>query len=127
MNRHMRIINILTFLALALIAQVSLTSCGGGGAKAVKSLQKVISKSGKAANKGSKGIGNAAKYSDDVVRAVDKYKESSPTTTTLKTVTVTCSSCAGYGQVNFVDEYGNYAYTGTCPYCDGEGKITTYE
>lgn len=128
MNRHRRFVNLLSIPVLVLVAQVPLTSCGGGGAKAVKSLQKVVSKSGKAANKGAKGIGKAAKYSDDVVRAVGKHNESSSSTTaTLKTVTITCSSCAGYGQVNFVDEYGNYAYTGTCPDCEGEGTITKYE
>lgn len=121
---------ILSLLLLVLATQATLTSCRGKAAsKTIEVIEKAASKSGKAASMGAKKGGNALKYGDDVYRAVDKYNESSSSTTssTLKAVTTTCSSCAGYGQVNFVDEYGNYAYTGTCPDCDGEGTITKYE
>lgn len=121
---------ILAMVGLALVTQVWLTSCRGKAAsKTIEVIEKAASKSGKVATKGGKKAGNALKYGDDVYRAVDKYNESSTSTTssTLKAVTTTCSSCSGYGQVNFVDEYGNYAYTGTCPDCSGEGIITHYE
>lgn len=102
----LRNIKILSMLFALLIV---LTSCGGGGAKVAKSLQKVVSS--KAASKTVKGIGRNA---DDVLRHVS-------------TKTVTCSTCAGLKQVDFVDEYGNYQYTGDCPDCDGEGTVTKYE
>ncbi len=114
---------ILSLLLLAFATQATLTSCRGKAAtKTIEVIEKAASKGGKAASK-------VGKYGDDVYRAVEKYNESSSSTTssTLKAVTTTCSSCAGYGQVNFVDEYGNYAYTGTCPDCSGEGTITHYE
>lgn len=114
---------ILALLLLAFATQATLTSCRGKAAtKTIEVIEKTASKSGKAASK-------VGKYGDDVYRAVEKYNESSSsaTSSTLKAVTTTCSSCAGYGQVNFVDEYGNYAYTGTCPDCSGEGTITHYE
>lgn len=89
------------------------TSCGGSGAKVAKSLQKVVSSKavGKVAGKAAKGVG---RYGDDVARHI-------------KTTKVTCSTCAGLKQVDFVDEYGNYQYTGECPDCNGEGTVTKYE
>lgn len=114
---------ILALLLLAFATQATLTSCRGKAAtKTIEVIEKAASKSGKTVQK-------VGKYGDDVYRAVEKYNESSSSTasSTLKAVTTTCSSCAGYGQVNFVDEYGNYTYTGTCPDCDGEGTITHYE
>lgn len=113
---------ILSLLLLVLATQATLTSCRGKAAsKTIEVIEKAASKSGKAAQK-------VGKYGDDVYRAVEKYNESSSSTTssTLKAVTTTCSSCAGYGQVNFVDEYGNYAYTGTCPDCNGTGSQSHY-
>lgn len=93
---------ILALLLLAFATQVTLTSCRGKAAtKTIEVIEKAASKSGKAASK-------VGKYGDDVYLAVEKYNESSSsaTSSTLKAVTTTCSSCAGYGQVNFVDEYG---------------------
>lgn len=117
-----RFLYIFAVAGLALLSQVSLTSCRGKAAsKTIEVIEKAASKSGKAAKK-------VGKYGDDVYRAVDEYNSSSSSTTsTLKAVTYQCAFCAGHGQVNFVDEYGNYAYTGTCPDCDGEGTITKYE
>lgn len=116
-----RFLYIFLVTGLVLLSQVSLTSCRGKAAsKTLEVIEKAASKSGKAAK-------NVGKYGDDVYRAVDKYNSSSSTTSTLKAVTYQCASCAGNGQVNFVDEYGNYVYTGTCPDCDGEGTITKYE
>lgn len=88
---------------------IALTSCGGSGAKVAKSLQKVVS---------SKSVGNAAKgigrNADDVARHI-------------KTTKVTCSTCAGLKQVDFIDDDGNYLYTDECPECDGEGTVTKYK
>lgn len=103
MKRNIKILSMLFALLIAL------TSCGGGGAKVAKSLQKVVSS--KAAGKAVKGVG---RYGDDVARHI-------------KTTEVTCSTCAGLKQVDLVDEYGNYQYTGDCPDCDGEGTVTKYE
>lgn len=112
----------ITYMVLLLAVPVALTSCRGKAAtKTIEVIEKAASKSGKAAK-------NVGKYGDDVYRAVDKYNNSNSTTTsTLKAVTYQCSSCAGYGQVNFVDEYGNYSHTGTCPDCNGTGTVTRYE
>lgn len=117
-----RFLYIFAVAGLVLLSQASLTSCRGKAAsKTIEVIEKAASKSGKAAKK-------VGKYGDDVYRAVDEYNSSSSSTTsTLKAVTYQCSSCAGHGQVNFFDEYGNYAYTGTCPDCDGEGTIIKYE
>lgn len=117
-----RFLYIFAIAGLALILQVSLPSCRGKAAsKTIEVIEKAASKSGKAAKK-------VGKYGDDVYRAVDEYNSSSySTTSTLNAVTYQCASCAGHGQVNFVDEYGNYVYTGTCPDCNGEGTITKYE
>jgi len=107
MKRNIKTLSMLFALLIAL------TSCGGGGAKVAKSLQKVVSSKsvGKAAGKAAKGVGRSA---DDVARH-------------FKTTKVTCTTCAGLKQVDFVDEYGNYQYTGICPDCDGEGTVTKYE
>lgn len=104
-----RFTNIAALIVTILAIGFTVTSCGGGGAKVVKSLQKVVSS--KAAGKAAKGVG---RYGDDVARHI-------------KTTKVTCSTCAGLKQVDFVDEYGNYQYTGDCPDCDGEGTVTKYE
>lgn len=119
MNRFLYICLICCLGSLTIL---TLSSCRGKAAtKTIEVIEKVASKSGKAAKK-------VGKYGDDVYRAVDKYNSSSSSTTsTLKAVTYQCASCVGHGQVNFVDEYGNYAYTGTCPDCNGEGTITKYE
>ena len=116
-----RFLYIFAISGLVLLSHVSLTSCRGKAAsKAIEVIEKAASKSGKATK-------NVGKYGDDVYRAVHKYNSSSSTTSTLKAVTYQCASCAGRGKVNFVDEYGNYVYTGTCPDCDGEGIIIKYE
>lgn len=118
-----RLLYICLICCLGALAFLTLSSCRGKAAtKTIEVIEKAASKSGKAVKK-------VGKYGDDVYRAVDEYNSSSSssTTSTLKAVTYQCASCAGHGQVNFVDEYGNYAYTGTCPDCDGEGTITKYE
>lgn len=96
-------------LMLVVASALSLMACGGGGAKALKALQKVAK---------SKAVGKAAKtvgrYGDDVARHIGK-------------TTVTCSTCAGFKKVDFVDDDGNYLYTGDCPDCDGTGKVTKYK
>lgn len=110
-------------MMLLLVIPAALTSCRGKAAsKTLEVIEKAASKSGKAAKK-------VGRYGDDVVRAVDKYNNtsSSSTSSTLKAVTYQCASCAGYGQVNFVDEYGNYSHTGTCPDCNGTGEVTRFE
>ena len=114
---------------LVLLQASLLTSCRGKAAsKTIEVIEKAASKGGKAASKGGKKAGNALKYGDDVYRVVDEYNSSSSSSTsTLKTVTYQCTSCAGYGKVNFFDEYGNYTYTGTCPKCHGTGTITKYK
>jgi hypothetical protein len=105
----MRKILKLTPLMLVVALALSLAACGGGGAKtAAKVLQKVVN--GKTASKAAKAVG---KYGDDVARHVG-------------TTTVTCTTCAGMKQVDFIDEDGNYLYTGDCPDCDGTGKVTKY-
>lgn len=96
-------------LACALALVASTTSCGGGSAKAVKVLQKVVKSNG--AKKAAQTIGRSG---DDVARHISSK-------------TVTCTTCAGYGQVEFVDDYDNYLYTGDCPDCDGKGTVTKYE
>lgn len=103
MKRNIKILSMLFALLIAL------TSCGGSGAKVAKSLQKVVSS--KATGKAVKGIGRNA---DDVLRHVS-------------TKTVTCSTCAGLKQVDFINDDGNYLYTGECPDCDGKGTVTKYE
>lgn len=117
-----RLAKILLILVSITMGTVSFTSCRGKAAsKTIEVIEKAASKSGKAAKK-------VGKYGDDVYRAVDKYNsENATTTSSLKAVTYQCSTCAGYGQVNIVDDYGNYSHTGTCPDCDGEGTITKYE
>lgn len=92
---------------------IAFTSCGGSGAKVARSLQKIVSSksAGKAAGKAAKGVG---RYGDDVARHI-------------KTTKVTCSTCAGLKQVDFIDDDGYYLYTGECPDCDGEGTVTKYE
>lgn len=97
-------------LACALALVASTTSCGGGSAKAVKVLQKVVKSNG--AKKAAQTIGRRS--GDDVARHISSK-------------TVTCTTCAGYGQVEFVDDYDNYLYTGDCPDCDGKGTVTKYE
>lgn len=115
MNRFLYICLICCLGALAFL---TLSSCRGKAAtKTIEVIEKAASKSGKAAK-------NVGRYGDDVIRAADKMKSSNSTTTA---VTVQCSACAGYGKVNFVDEYGNYDHTGTCPECNGEGTVTKYE
>lgn len=96
-------------LASALVLVFSTTSCGGGGAKAVKALQKVVKSNGT-----KKTVQTISRSGDDVARHISSK-------------TVTCTTCAGYGQVEFVDDYDNYLYTGDCPDCDGKGTVTTYE
>lgn len=113
-----RFIYILLTVGLVGSAHLTLISCRGKAAtKTIEVIEKAASKSGKAAK-------NVGRYGDDVIRAADKMKSSNSSTTAI---TVQCSACAGYGQVNFVDEYGNYDHTGTCPECNGEGTITKYE
>lgn len=97
-----RNVTILTMLCALLITQ---TSCGGSCSTAAKSLKKVVSS--KTAGKVIKGFGRNA---DDVVRHVSSK-------------TVTCTTCDGLKQVEYVDEYGNYLYTGDCPDCDGKGTV----
>ncbi len=99
----------LVLLSTLLTLVVALYSCGGGGAKAARALQKVVTN--KSAGKAVKGI---LRNSDDVIRH-----------TSIKTVT--CTTCAGLKEVDFVDENGNYVYTGTCPECDGKVTVTKYE
>ncbi len=96
-------------LVLLIAVLMPLTSCGGSGAKVAKSLQKVVSS--KSTSKVAKGIG---RYGDDVARHI-------------KTSKVTCTTCAGLKQVDFIDDDGNYLYTGDCPDCGGEGTVTKYE
>lgn len=117
-----RIFFIILATGLVVLSQVSLTSCRG------KAASKTIEAIEKAASKGGKKAGKVLKYGDDVYRAVDKHNSSPSSTTPTKTAaTYQCPSCAGYGKVNFVDEYGNYAYTGICPDCNGEGTITKFD
>jgi len=104
-----RFTNIAALIVTILAIGFTVTSCGGGGAKVAKSLQKVVSS--KAAGKTVKGIGRCG---DDVLRHVS-------------TKTVTCSTCAGLKQVDFIDDDGTYLYTGECPDCDGKGTVTKYE
>lgn len=99
----------ITIIFTLLVVLLPLTSCGGGGAKAVKALQKVVKSDG--AKKAAKAIGRSG---DDVARHIS-------------TKTVTCTTCAGLKQVEFVDDYGNYLYTDACPDCDGKGTVTKYE
>lgn len=107
MEREMRIAaRVVALIAIA----ICVSSCGGGGAKAAKAaLQQVVKSKG--ATKAVKGIG---RHADDVVRHVSTTK-------------VTCATCGGLCQVDFVDEYGNYEGTGPCPDCDGAGTVTEYE
>lgn len=96
-------------LASALALTLYTTSCGGGGVKAVKALQKVVK-----SNSAKKAVQTIGRSGDDVARHISSK-------------TVTCTTCEGYGQVEFVDDYDNYLYTGDCPDCDGKGTIPKYE
>lgn len=99
----------LNLFAIIIVLVLPMTSCGGGGAKAVKALQKVCKSSGM------KKTGQTiVKHGDDVARHISSK-------------TVTCTTCAGLKQVDYVDDYGKYLYTGDCPECDGKGTITKYE
>lgn len=109
MQKHRKLINIFSVFALAIIVQMPLTSCGGSGAKAAKALQKVVK------SKAVKSVGKTiGKSGDDIARHISK-------------TTVTCSTCGGHGQVDFVDDDYNYLYTDDCPDCDGKGTVTKYE
>lgn len=92
-----------------LVMLLPLTSCGGVGAKAVKALQKGVKSD--FTKKATKTIGRSG---DDFARHIS-------------TKTVTCTTCAGLKQVDFVDDCGNYLYTADCPECDGKGTVTKYE
>lgn len=95
-------------LASALALTLYTTSCGGGGVKAPRALQKVVKSNG--AKKAAQTIGLSE---DDVVRHIS-------------TKAVTCTTYAGLKQVEFVDDYGYYLYTDDSPECDGEGTVTKY-
>lgn len=113
-----RFINILLIVSIGTFVQLSLASCRGkSAAKAVEFIES-------AANKGRKAAGGLSKHGDDVIRAIGTSNSSS---SKLKPVTYQCPTCAGNGEVNFYDQYGNYVYTGTCPDCNGEGTIIKYE
>lgn len=109
MNHSRKLIGILSVIVLLLLVQVPITSCGGAGAKAAKALQKVVKS--KAVKSAGKTIG---KSGDDIVRHISK-------------TSVTCTTCGGHGQVDFVDDDYNYLYTDACPDCEGKGTVTKFE